>query len=154
MTGSSSNYNADVIPVPLWTPTLLHILHKTCRIDGVGLGSTKKTLECIDMSEKIAMKQARYLALLLLSVAFLCMMGTSILKWKGGKVGYAQTTKRASEMFYPAVTMIPFYEEDNSLAKLSSYNTRKNLTEYYSKIGGGIKREIISIKQSYETRNG
>ena len=86
-------------------------------------------------------------------MAFLYMMGMSISKWKQGKVGETETNKKASEMFYPSVTFMPFYEMNNSLAKLSSFKNIKNLTEYYSKTSY-IKRDIISIEQSYETGNG
>ena len=81
------------------------------------------------------------------------MMGISISKWRQGKVGETWTTKRASKMFYPSVTMLPIFDGHNSLAKLDSFKNRKNLTEYYSKTSH-IKRDIISIQQSYETGNG
>ena len=96
---------------------------------------------------------ARYFVLILLATVFSYMVVAGIFKWRQAKVGETQNTKKASEMFYPSVTMLPYYEMNYSLAKLSLYKTRKNLTEYYSQMAG-IKRDIISIKQSYETGNG
>ena len=98
-------------------------------------------------------EHTRYVVLLLLAIVFMYMMAISIYKLKQGKVGLAQATKSASEMFFPSVTMTPYLELNESLAKLSSFNKRKNLTEYYSRISG-IKGNIISIRQSYETGNG
>ena len=101
----------------------------------------------------IVTKYDRYLVLLLLGLVFLYMMSTSIFKWTQGKVGETQSNKKASDMLYPSVTLLPFYEMNNSLAKLSSFKNIKNLTEYYSKTSY-IKKDIISIQQTYETGNG
>ena len=98
-------------------------------------------------------KQGRILVLLLMVVIFLFMLGQSIIKWNDKKVGETQTTKSASKMVYPSVTMLPFFDPGFSLAKLASYNSSKNLTEY--NIGTDhITKDIISIYQSYETLNG
>ena len=99
------------------------------------------------------MEHTRCVVLFLLATVFMYMMAISICKWKQGRVGQTQATKSASEMFYPSVTMTPQFELNESLAKLSSFDKRKNLTEYYSKIPG-IKGNIISISQNYETGNG
>ena len=115
-----------------------------------------KILECREEKQKFTMcyaKHTRYVVLLLLATVFIYLMAISICKLERGKVGLAQSTKSASEMFYPSVTMAPLLELNESLAKLSSFNKRKNLTEYYTKISG-IKGNIISIRQSYETGNG
>ena len=98
-------------------------------------------------------KQGRILVLLLMVVIFLFMLGQSIVKWNEKKVGETQTTKSASQMVYPSVTMLPFFEPSFSLAKVASYNSSKNLTKY--NIGTDhITKDIISIYQSYETSNG
>ena len=98
-------------------------------------------------------KQGRILVLLLMAAIFLYMLGKSISKWSEKKVGETQTTKSASQMVYPSVTMIPFFEPGFSLAKLASYNTSKNLTEY--NVGTDhIAKDVVSIEQSYETSNG
>ena len=101
----------------------------------------------------IVPKHARHVVLLLLVTFFLYMMVISISKWRQGKVGEAWTSKKASEMFYPSVTMLPIFDLKKSLAKLNSFKNSKNLTEYYSKTPH-IKRDIISIQQTYETSNG
>ena len=105
------------------------------------------------MFDDLLMKHARCLFSLLLVMVFLYMMLISILKWRQGKVGETQTFKKASEMFYPSVTLVPFYDLNNSLAKLSSFKNTKNLSEYHYKTSY-IQKEIISIEQSYETSNG
>ena len=98
-------------------------------------------------------KQGRILVLLLMAAIFLYMLGKSISKWSEKKVGETQTTKSASQMVYPSVTMIPFFEPGFSLAKLASYSTSKNLTEY--NVGTDhIAKDVVSIEQSYETSNG
>ena len=98
-------------------------------------------------------KQGRILVLMLMVAIFLYMLGKSISKWSEKKVGETQTSKSASQMVYPSVTMIPFFDPAFSMAKLASYNTSKNLTEY--NIGTDhITKDIISIEQSYETANG
>ena len=80
----------------------------------------------------IARKQGRYLVLLLMAAIFLYLVGNSIAKWREKKVenttkkiifivnlleifitkykvGETQSTKSASRMFYPSVTMLPLY---------------------------------------------
>ena len=91
-------------------------------------------------------KQGRILVLLLMAAIFLYMLGKSISKWSEKKVGETQTTKSASQMVYPSVTMIPFFEPGFSLAKLASYNTSKNLTEY-NVATDHIARDVVSIEQ-------
>ena len=98
-------------------------------------------------------KQGRILVMLLMAAIFLYMLGKSIYRWSEKKVGEAQTTKSASQMFFPSVTMIPFFEPGHSLARLASFNSSKNLTEY--NLGTEhITKDIISIEQSYELANG
>ena len=48
--------------------------------------------------------------------------------------------------------MIPVYERNFSLAKLSSFNMAKNLTEYNMKTSH-IQSDIISIEQKYTVSN-
>ena len=81
------------------------------------------------------------------------MLGNSISEWSKKKVGETQTTKSASEILYPSVTMIPVFERNFSLAKLESFNKRKNLTEYNLKTSH-IQTDIISIEQDYHIMNG
>ena len=100
-----------------------------------------------------AREQGRYVVLFLMAAIFFIMLGICISKWNEKKVGETQSTKSASEMFYPSVTLIPWYGVNTSLAKWSSYNNSKNLTEYHATTNR-IQSDIISIEQSYETSNG
>ena len=98
-------------------------------------------------------KQVRFLVLLLLTTIFLLSVGMSISEWSKKKVGETMSTKSASEILYPCVTMIPWFELGFSQAKLASYKTKKNLTEYNLKTSS-IQKHIMSINQKYEEVNG
>ena len=87
-----------------------------------------------------------------MTAVLLYLLGKSISEWREKKVGESQNTKSASKIFYPSVTMLPLFERQFSLAKLKSFKTRKNLTEYNLKTSH-IKEDIISIKQKYELGN-
>ena len=88
-----------------------------------------------------------------MAAIFLYALGNSITKWRAKKVGETQATKSADEMFYPSVTMTPFFEPGFSKSRLSSFKTRKNLTEYNLNTSH-ITSDIISIQQNYEVENG
>ena len=98
-------------------------------------------------------KQGRILVLLLMTAIFLYVLGKSILKWNERKVGKTQTTKSASQMFYPSITMIPIFDPSYSMRKLSYFNTTKNLTEYNLNVSH-IYTDIVSIEQNYELPDG
>ena len=98
-------------------------------------------------------KQGRILVLLLMVVIFLFMLGQSIVKWNEKKVGETQTTKSASKMVYPSITLLPWYDVNTSLAKMAAYIGSKNLIDYHATTSR-IQSDIISIEQSYETPNG
>ena len=98
-------------------------------------------------------KQVRFFVFLLMTAIFLYMLGRSISEWSKKKVGETQTTKSASEILYPTVTMIPFFEHNVSFAKLFSLNMTKNLTDYNLKTSH-IQTDIISIYQKYHIMNG
>ena len=100
-----------------------------------------------------AREQGRYVVLFIMAVIFFIMLGICIAKWNEKKVGETQSTKSASNMFYPSVTLVPWYNVNTSLAKWASYNNSKNLTEYHATTSR-IQSDIISIEQSYETSNG
>ena len=70
-----------------------------------------------------------------------------------GKIGETQTSKSASEMLHPSVTMIPLFKGNYSLERLSNFDTHKNLTEYHMKTSH-ITKDIISIEQYYEAETG
>ena len=98
-------------------------------------------------------KQGKKLILLLMLTVFLCALGNSISKWSNKKVGETQSTKSARKMFYPSVSMTPIFELGFSKSKLSSFKSRKNLTDY-NLITSHITSDIISIEQTYELCNG
>ena len=85
-------------------------------------------------------------------MVFLCMLGNSIIEWSEKHVGETQRTKSASKIMYPSMTMIPLFDRNFSLAKLKSFNSRKNLTEYNLKTSH-IKTDIVSIEQNYQLKN-
>ena len=91
-------------------------------------------------------KHIRLLVLLLMTATFLCMLGKIISEWSKNDLGETQNTKSASQIVLPSVTMFPLFETNFSLAKLSSFKTRKNLTEYNLKTSH-IHKDILSIKQ-------
>ena len=97
-------------------------------------------------------KQVRFLVLLLMIAIFLCLLGKSILEWSEKHVGETRRTKSVTKIVYPSVTMIPLFERNFSLAKLASFNSRKNLTEYNLKTSH-IKTDIVSIEQNYRRKN-
>ena len=98
-------------------------------------------------------KRGRIVVLLLMTAIFLYVLGKSIFKWNERKVGKTQTTKSASQMFYPSITMIPIFDPSYSMRKLSYFNTTKNLTEYNLNVSH-IYTDIVSIEQNYELPNG
>ena len=98
-------------------------------------------------------KQGRIVVLLLMAAIFLYMVGKSVYRWSEKKVGETQTTKSASQMVYPSITMVPFFDPSYSMLKLSSFNTAKNLTEYNLNTSH-IQSDVVSIEQSYELPNG
>ena len=81
------------------------------------------------------------------------MMSKSISEWSKSEVGETQKTKSVSNILYPSVTMLPLFERNFSMAKLSSFKTRKNLTEYNLK-SSHIKEDILSIEQTWEHKDG
>ena len=93
------------------------------------------------------------MVLLLMAAIFLYMVGKSVYRWSEKKVGETQTTKSASQMVYPSITMVPFFDPSYSMMKLSSFNTTKNLTEYNLNTSH-IQSDVVSIEQSYELHNG
>ena len=74
-----------------------------------------------------AREQGRYVLLFLMGVIFLVMVGICIAKWSEQKVGETQSTRSASKMVYPSITLIPWYENNASLVKMAAYNGSKNL---------------------------
>ena len=65
----------------------------------------------------------------------------------------AESVRRASEVIFPSITMCPWYTYEQALSKSSGI---KNLTEYYESLHNTeqIKKDIVSISQPYNTKNG
>ena len=84
---------------------------------------------------------------------FIILMKTvyeSLTKYMERRIGESHGTKRAADMFFPSLVLVPQYSDDYIISKITG---TKNLTEYY------VNRETISDKilmmqQSYETING
>ena len=98
-------------------------------------------------------KYAKLLVLLWMTITFLIMLGRSISEWRKNDIGETQKTNSVSKLFFPSMTMIPIFEKNFSLAKLCSFHTRKNLTEYNEKTSH-IHKDILFIRQHYVHKNG
>ena len=84
---------------------------------------------------------------------FIILMKTvqeSLTKFMERRIGESHSTKRAADMFFPSLVLVPQYNENYSNNKITG---TKNLTEYY-KNRETISEKILMMQQSYETENG
>ena len=88
-----------------------------------------------------------------LVVAFMSSVIANVCKYASPKTVVTESTKSASEVIYPSITMCPFYKYKFARSKTSG---TKNLTEYYENLlnMAQIKKDILSISQPYITKNG
>ena len=95
----------------------------------------------------------RHVVNLALIVAFMSSVIANVYKYSLKNTVVAESTKRASEVIYPSITMCPEYKKEYALSKTSG---TKNLTEYYESLlnMSHIKNDIKSISQPYTTNNG
>ena len=99
------------------------------------------------------LKKFRHLVTLVLSALFIYSGIENVIKYKEKKTILTHSTRSASEVIYPSVTLCPHYDYNFTLSKTLG---TKNLTEYYESLRSHslIKERIIYIYQPYNTENG
>ena len=97
-----------------------------------------------------AHKLLRYLVAVLLSIVFLKTVSESLTKFMEKRIGESHGTKRAAEMFFPSLAIVPIYDVRYTLPRVKG---TMNLTEYYEN-RVPIADKILMLKQSYENENG
>ena len=95
----------------------------------------------------------RHVVNLALIVAFMSSFIANVYKYSQKNTVVAESTKSASEVICPSITMCPTYEKEYTHSKTSG---TKNLTEYYESLlkMSQIKKDVVSISQPYTTKNG
>ena len=88
-----------------------------------------------------------------LIVAFMSSVFANVKKYSQKNTVVAESTKTASKVIYPSITMCPRYEKEYAISKTSG---TKNLTEYYESLlnMSQIKNDVVSISQPYTKKNG
>ena len=97
-----------------------------------------------------ALKQGRYVFLLAMIILFLYSVGNSLRKLSEKQIGESRGTKRAAEMFFPSLVLVPIYDINYALPKAKG---TMNLEEYYEN-RETIADKILMMQQSYESENG
>ena len=90
------------------------------------------------------------MVLLAMTIAFMYSIGQSLDKFFAKQIGETQGTKRAAEMFFPSLAIVPMYDVSYALPKLKG---TMNLTEYYEN-RETIADKILMMQQSFESENG
>ena len=88
-----------------------------------------------------------------LIVGFMSSVIANVNKYTQKNTVVAESTKSASKVIYPSITMCPKYNHEYALSKTSG---TKNLTEYYKSLlkTSQIKKDVVSISQPYTKDNG
>ena len=97
----------------------------------------------------LAHERGRYLVLLAMWVTFVAIVGVSIGKYRQRSIGETQSTKKASEMYFPSLVLCPAFNSSSSL----TLDGTKNLTEYYLN-RSPIEDHVLSVHQQYVTDDG
>ena len=95
----------------------------------------------------LAHERGRYLVLLAMWVTFVAIVGVSIGKYRQRSIGETQSTKKASEMYFPSLVLCPAF--NSSLTLVGT----KNLTQYYLN-RSPIEDHVLSVHQQYVTDDG
>ena len=90
------------------------------------------------------------MVLLAMTIWFMYSVGQSLDKFVAEQIGETQGTKRAAEMSFPSLAIVPVFDSSYSLPRVKG---TKNLTEYYEN-RVPIADKILMLKQSYESENG
>ena len=95
----------------------------------------------------------RHVVNVALILAFMSSAALNVQKYSKKNTVVAESVRSASEVFYPSITMCPSYTSKFVHSKNSG---TKNLTEYYESLQNTaqIKKDIVSISQPYNTKNG
>ena len=93
----------------------------------------------------------RHVVNLALVLAFMSSATLNVHKYSQKNTVVAESMRSASGVIYPSITMCPWYTPEFARSKTSG---TKNLTEYYDSNATQIKKDIVSISQPYNTKNG
>ena len=107
-------------------------------------------MSCLNCCENFTFRHVINLALI---VAFMSSVIANVYKYSQKNTVVAESTRSASEVTYPSITMCPRYNLEFAVLRASG---TKKLTEYYESLlrATQIKKDIISISQPYITKNG
>ena len=98
----------------------------------------------------LVLKITRYILVLAMTTGFLFIVAQSLSKFSEKTIGETLSAKKAAKMNFPSIYICPVFKQNY----YKSHNSKsKNLTEYYESVPN-IRDIILSIKQSYETKNG
>ena len=97
-----------------------------------------------------AHKLLRYLVAVLLSIVFLKTVSESLTKFMEKRIGESHGTKRAAEMFFPSLAIVPRYDVSYILSRVKG---TMNLTEYYEN-SVPIADKILMMQQYFDSENG
>ena len=86
-----------------------------------------------------------------LIVGFMSSVIANVNKYTQKNTVVAESKRSTSGVIYPSITMCPRYTPEFARSKTSG---TKNLTEYYDSNATQIKKDIVSISQPYNTKNG
>ena len=90
------------------------------------------------------------MVLLAMTIAFMYSIGQSLDKFVAKQIGETQGTKRAAEMFFPSLAIVPMYDVNYTRPKLKG---TMNLTEYYEN-SVPIADKILMMQQYFDSENG
>ena len=97
------------------------------------------------------LKHARCILILTMILVFLYIVGQSLVKYLDRTIGETQSTKKATEMYFPSIYLCPVFKTDFYKSQNKTQYS-KNLTEYFENIPS-VRDTVLSINQSYEADN-
>ena len=84
-------------------------------------------------------------------LVFLYIVCQSLVKYLDRTIGETQSTKKATEMYFPSIYLCPVFKTDFYKSQNKTQYS-KNLTEYYENVPS-VRDTVLSINQSYEADN-
>ena len=90
------------------------------------------------------------MVLLAMTIWFMYSVGQSLDKFVAEQIGETQGTKRAAEMFFPSLAIVPRYDVSYILSRVKG---TMNLTEYYEN-SVPIADKILMMQQYFDSENG
>ena len=85
-----------------------------------------------------------------MTIWFMYSVGQSLDKFVAEQIGETQGTKRAAEMFFPSLAIVPRYDVSYILSRVKG---TMNLTEYYEN-SVPIADKILMMQQYFDSENG